>query len=98
MSDSDLQLTKPTECPKCHATDVRRIIYGRPTPESFEKIQRGEAALGHCFIEPWLPDWRCGVCRHEWFVADDPAKQEMERLLQKIITESEARRAARGVT
>lgn len=95
MSDFEPQLIKPAECPKCLSTDVRRIIYGRPTPESFEKIQRGEAALGHCFLEAWLPDWRCGVCRHEWFVADDPVKQEMEMLLQRILQNTNARQGAK---
>jgi ribosomal protein L37AE/L43A len=85
MTDKPIELRKPDTCPKCDSTDVRRIIYGRPTAESLERIKRGEACLGHCFIEPWLPDWRCHACRHEWFVADDPGKQELERLLRSII-------------
>lgn len=84
MKDSPIQLRRPAACPKCGALDLRRIIYGRPMPEAMAMIERGEACLGHCFIERWLPDWRCHACRHEWFDADDPAKQELERLVERI--------------
>ena len=48
-------------------------------------IQRGEAVLGSCFIRPDRPDWHCFACRHEWFVSDDPARIEMDRLLASIL-------------
>jgi ribosomal protein L37AE/L43A len=92
MEDSPIELRKPDVCPKCSGMDVRRILYGRPTAESMQRVERGEACLGGCFIQPWLPDWRCHSCRHVWFVADDPSKQELERLLHSIIEKADAQR------
>ncbi len=79
------ELRRPGICPKCGGSEVQRIIYGVPTKESWQLIERGEACLGGCFVTPWLPSWRCGSCWHEWFVADDPGKQEFERYLQEVL-------------
>lgn len=48
-------------------------------------IERGEAVPGSCFLRPDWPDWQCQHCRHEWFVKDDPARIETERLLADIL-------------
>ena len=68
---------------------MKRIYYGRPLPEAAEKIFRREAVGGGCFVRPWMSDWHCAMCRHEWFEADDPAKQELEALLAGIIARAD---------
>jgi ribosomal protein L37AE/L43A len=84
--EAPLSLQRPASCPECGNPEVIRIIYGKPTVESMAKVERGEATLGGCFIEPWLPDWQCGMCRHKWFVAEDPAKQQMEAMFERILS------------
>jgi ribosomal protein L37AE/L43A len=79
------ELIKPSICPECKGTDIRRIIGGRPTPEAWEMVERGEAVLGSCFLERKWNDWRCIDCNYEWYDPDDPARQEMEALLEKIL-------------
>jgi hypothetical protein len=85
MEESQTELRRPEVCSKCGDTEVQRIVYGPPTAESWQLIERGQACLGGCFVRPWLPDWRCNSCRHEWFVADDPVKQEREIYLQELL-------------
>jgi hypothetical protein len=91
-----IELRRPDACPKCGGADLRRIVYGRPTAEAMQQIERGEACLGECLVKPWLPDWRCHSCGHEWYVADDPGKQELESLLQRFIEKADAQRKPTG--
>ncbi len=90
--DSTLSLRKPATCPECGATDIRLILYGRPNAEALDLIWRGEACLGYRSIDRWLPDWRCHGCGHEWFDADDPAKQNLERLVERVLGPAEGRK------
>jgi len=53
-------------CPSCKAKEGVDILYGMPTPESFENAERGELAIGGCVIEDNQPDRRCLKCEHEW--------------------------------
>jgi Zn finger protein HypA/HybF involved in hydrogenase expression len=53
-------------CPNCKAKEGVNILYGMPSPELFEKAERGEIALGGCVIEENQPDRRCLKCNHEW--------------------------------
>jgi hypothetical protein len=50
---------KARPCPICGG-DVVIIVRGFPGPEHLELVQRGEAVLGGCEVEPGQPD---GVCR-----------------------------------
>jgi len=72
------------ECPACHCAEIKRILYGRPGPSAMEEIERGEAISGGCFAFAGQPDWQCAACRHRWFDADDPGKQEIEAFLRRI--------------
>ena len=85
LSDPTLQLRKPTICPQCSGTDIRLILYGCPNAEALGMIGGGEACLGCDAIDRWLPDWRCHDCGHEWFDPDDPAKQKLERLVERML-------------
>jgi hypothetical protein len=85
MSHPTLQLRRPGECPHCLGRDIRLILYGHPNREALGMISRGEACLGPCSLERWLPDWRCSACGHEWFDPDDPAKQRLEQLLERVL-------------
>lgn len=78
-------LLKPSICPKCGGSDIRRIVGGRPTSEGWEMIERGEAVLGSCFLDRKWNDWRCMDCLNEWYDPNDPARKEMEELLEKIL-------------
>ena len=52
---------KPCKCPHCGGIVVR-IIYGEPTPETFEIADRGELVIGGCCINKESPDWECLNC------------------------------------
>lgn len=79
-------------CPQCGAMEVLRILYGHPNSTALALVNDGTAVLGGCLIQHCLPDWRCGSCRHEWFDASDPAKVEMEALLDRMLAQSRGRR------
>ena len=81
------ELTKPSKCPKCSGTDIRRIVGGHPTQEGWEMIKRGEAVLGSCFLERKWNDWRCMECLNEWYDPNDPVRKEKEAMLDKILKE-----------
>ncbi len=89
MPRSTLQLRRPSLCPKCFGSDIRLILYGRPTGEAVEMIAHGDACLGQCAIGRWLPDWRCHQCGYEWFDPRDPAKQKLERLVEWLLHSSD---------
>ena len=87
-----LELRKPSTCPKCGGREIKRIVGGRPTPEAWAMVQRGDAVLGTCFESLDRPDWHCAACRHQWFDRTDAAGQEIEALLQQIMDKREAER------
>ncbi len=76
-----MTLRKPTHCPHCTSDRVLRIFYGLPGKEAWDIIHRGEAVAGGCSMSPGQPDWQCERCRHQWFDADDPARQDIQSLL-----------------
>ncbi|HXX69858.1 MAG TPA: hypothetical protein VEK07_21940 [Polyangiaceae bacterium] len=57
-------------CPKCNASSKSqvRLVYGTPSPEDFEREQRGEIILAGVVLEtdsggqPTNPQWRCREC------------------------------------
>jgi hypothetical protein len=53
-------------CPSCGAGTVVPILYGRPSPETFERARLGEVALGGCCVDRNSPKWRCRGCGHEF--------------------------------
>ncbi|MCQ2570766.1 MAG: hypothetical protein MJ154_00750 [Candidatus Saccharibacteria bacterium] len=53
------------KCPKC-GCELKKIIYGMPTLETFEASERGEVVLGGCCIIDGGPDYRCDECRLEY--------------------------------
>ena len=52
-----MELRKPKNCPRCGSTKLAQILYGRPTAEAMEAVERGEVVLGGCFVLPHQPDW-----------------------------------------
>jgi hypothetical protein len=47
-------------CPYCRENDeVIPILYGFPTPEGFEKAERGEVYIGGCVIMGGQPRYYC---------------------------------------
>ena len=59
-------LTKAEKCPKCGSDEVAEILYGYPTPETFETQDRGEIELGGCVISEDAPQWVCKNCKGRW--------------------------------
>jgi hypothetical protein len=49
-------------CPRCGSTDVLRIVYGYPTSDALEAMERGEIALRGCLIGEESPAYECGSC------------------------------------
>jgi hypothetical protein len=58
-------MRRPRRCPKCHADQVRRIIYGMPSPAVWELAEAGQVLLGGCVVESDQPTWRCLACGAE---------------------------------
>lgn len=79
-------LRKPEICPKCGCSTIKRIVGGRPSRKGFELIAAGEAVQGTCFLKKWKEDWFCTECKHQWCDKTDPARIEMERLYEMIIS------------
>ena len=60
---------KVPACPQCQANDTVPIMYGLPSHETFEAVERGEiprVAIGGCVVEPDNPRWACPACEHRW--------------------------------
>jgi hypothetical protein len=79
------EIRRPDRCPACCDANFVRIVYGVPTPSSLAMVERGEAVLGGCFHGLRMPDWRCNSCRHEWLDLTDPARQEVENIIERAV-------------
>ena len=64
--DFDLHLSRP--CPHCKATDVARILYGKPalTRQILEGLETGKIISGGCLIHPAAPQWHCNLCNTDF--------------------------------
>ena len=50
-------------CPRCGTfAAMLPIVFGYPTPDTFEAADRGEVALGGCVITGEDPTHRCSAC------------------------------------
>jgi hypothetical protein len=61
--------SEPPACPQCGAADTVPVMYGYPSPETFEAVERGEipwVAIGGCVIDETNPTWGCPTCKHRW--------------------------------
>jgi hypothetical protein len=58
--------TKIRICPKCKSKKVVPIVYGMPSTEMLEKLNRDEVALGGCVVIDGQPKWYCNACDHEF--------------------------------
>jgi hypothetical protein len=75
---------KPDQCPKCQSPRIQPIVYGYPTAATLAAADRGDIFLGGCSAEPWLPEWNCPACGHQWLAGDDPEKREFEEMMEFI--------------
>lgn len=58
--------TPAQECPACGSTNIRRRIFGMPTGETFEQVERDpDLELGGCILSPDLWEIKCRDCEHE---------------------------------
>src|SRR5215216_7072809 len=75
-----LELRKAKNCPKCGSKNLMEIVYGRPTSEALDAVERGEIALGGCVMMPNQPNWKCATCGYEWFDRESPGRISREQL------------------
>jgi hypothetical protein len=85
-------LRKPESCPACGGKEIKQVMYGFPTKETMERAKRGEVVLGGCCVIDDMPDWQCSGFHHRWFDPTDPARIELDRLMDKIKQEADERR------
>lgn len=57
---------KPIKCHKCGKTTVVKILYGMPSPESWELYENGKLIIGGCCITQDSPEWACINCKTEY--------------------------------
>jgi len=64
--DSD-ERSKPG-CPHCGATDVAKVIYGKPalTRQLLEDLESGKVISGGCMIHDGAPEWHCYGCQRDF--------------------------------
>lgn len=58
-------MTKP-DCPACGSPDVAVLVFGYPSWETEEAVERGEARLPGRAGGDASPEWHCNACHHEW--------------------------------
>ncbi len=52
------------ECERCGAP-MLEVVYGMPSPELVEAVDRGEVVAGGCLLDEGQPAWRCSSCGAE---------------------------------
>ena len=57
---------KPIKCQKCGKKTVVKILYGMPSPESWERYENGKLIIGGCCITQDSPEWGCTHCQTEY--------------------------------
>lgn len=86
--------TAPRACPRCAAELVIPVVWGKPSPDDFDRAEKGEFALGGCCVPGDLGKatyWACGVCGYHFPVAPLENSSPIGRLLEEISWEGNAR-------
>jgi len=68
-----LMARRPLSCPTC-GTRMIPILYGLPSPEMRESVERGEIKLGGCVVSGGDPEWWCPQCEEPWPARQSPAQ------------------------
>jgi len=56
-------------CPRCGvASTLVPIVFGFPSPQTFEAADRGEIAIGGCLVTIEDPTHRCSACAQDVIV------------------------------
>ena len=53
---------QPDACPACGSANVVSILYGPPSAELKEDLERGDLVFGGCCLSDDDPCWQCGDC------------------------------------
>ncbi|SCY24468.1 hypothetical protein SAMN03080606_01112 [Alkaliphilus peptidifermentans DSM 18978] len=56
------------KCPACGSTETVKILYGMPSYEAFELVERGETVLGGCCVSDNDPTRHCKTCGQDFGV------------------------------
>lgn len=60
-------------CPRCGTwARMLPIVFGFPTPETFQAAERGELAIGGCIVGGEDASHACSACGHDVIVDEDP--------------------------
>ena len=54
------------KCPKC-GNKLVEIMYGMPSSDIIEKVEKGEIFLGGCMIDDVNPIYHCNTCERSYF-------------------------------
>lgn len=68
----EIRIPAERVCPRCEQTDVVPVVFGLPSPETFELAERGFVALGGCLLDPEPADFVCRSCGHAWGDVERP--------------------------
>ena len=63
-----------TVCPACGGSLIP-ILYGLPSPEGVEAMERGEVALGGCLVTGDDPKFRCLSCQAAYWIGGNARKR-----------------------
>lgn len=58
-----------TRCPSCGLNEGVPLIWGAADEQTWKAVQRGEAVLAGCMMQPAggsVPDHACLNCSHRW--------------------------------
>ena len=63
LHENSKENVESASCPNCGSSDYIPILYGYPSPDAFEKEERGELILAGCVIfESNPPRKQCKSC------------------------------------
>ena len=54
------------KCPKCYSSNIKKIIYGYPSDESYILAKKGEIILGGVAKEENSPQYSCEACKTDF--------------------------------
>lgn len=68
VENQDFDLSETPPCPHCGATNVAKVIYGKPalTRKILEGMDAGTIISGGCMIHDGAPEWYCHSCRKDF--------------------------------
>ena len=54
------------KCPNC-GNKMVKILYGMPSSDDFEQVEKGKIFLGGCMVSDNVPSYHCNNCRRSYY-------------------------------